>query len=156
MPIPEIYAILDKLAANGSILKADTIPELADKMSVSADNLARTLKTYEEFCATGVDKDFGKETAKLIPLGSGPYYALKGYSTCFSTCAALNIDVNFNVLKANGTTPIKGLYAVGNDSGGVLYTEKKPYVTYGGAALGWAFTSGRLAGGIAVKDIRGY
>lgn len=155
MPIPEIYTILDKLVANGSLLKADTIPELANKMGVPVDNLTKTLKTYEGFCATGVDKDFGKETAKLMPLGSGPYYALKGYSACFSTCAALNIDDNFNVLKANGTTPIRGLYAVGNDSGGVLYTDKKPYVTYGGAALGWAFTSGRLAGGIAVKGIQG-
>ncbi|MGB3933252.1 MAG: FAD-binding protein, partial [bacterium] len=67
--------------------------------------------------------------------------------------AALDIDANFNVLKADGKTPINGLYAVGNDSGGVLYSNKKPYVTYGGAALGWAFTSGRLAGGNAVEYI---
>ena len=47
---------------------------------------------------------------------------------------------------------IGNLYAVGNDSCGVLYTDKKPYVTYGGAALGWAYTSGRLAGGYAVQN----
>ena len=27
-----------------------------------------------------------------------------------------------------------------------MYSEKKPYVTYGGAAIGFAYTSGRLAG----------
>ena len=31
-----------------------------------------------------------------------------------------------------------------------MYSEKKPYVTYGGAAIGFAYTSGRLAGGYAV------
>lgn len=41
------------------------------------------------------------------------------------------------VLAADGETVIGNLYAVGNDSCGVLYTDKKPYVTYGGAALGW-------------------
>lgn len=39
--------------------------------------------------------------------------------------------------------------------GGVLYSDKKPYVTYGGAALGWAFTSGRLVGAKAVEYIAG-
>ena len=29
---------------------------------------------------------------------------------------------------------------------GILFTEKKEYVTYGGADQGWAFTSGYLAG----------
>lgn len=56
------------------------------------------------------------------------------------------------VLAADGETVIGNLYAVGNDSCGVLYTDKKPYVTYGGAALGWAYTSGRLAGGYAVQN----
>ena len=56
------------------------------------------------------------------------------------------------VLAADGETVIGNLYAVGNDSCGVLYTDKKPYVTHGGAALGWAYTSGRLAGGYAVQN----
>ena len=31
-----------------------------------------------------------------------------------------------------------------------MYSEKRPYVTYRGAAIGFAYTSGRLAGGYAV------
>ena len=79
---------------------------------------------------------------------SGPYYAVIGAPYCYSTCGALDINENFNVLKADGETPINGLYAVGTDSMGVLFTEKKPYVTFGGGAQGWAFTSGYLAGEI--------
>ncbi len=47
-------------------------------------------------------------------------------------------------------TSIQGLYAVGTDSIGVLLTEQKEYVKYGGAAQGWAFTSGKEAGRVAV------
>lgn len=153
MPIPEIYDIVEKAIDMGFMVKADTVEELADKMGVPKENLVKTLANYEKYCEAGVDEEFGKEPEKLLPLGDGPYYAMKGYSAVFSTCAALDIDANFNVLKADGKTPINGLYAVGNDSGGVLYSNKKPYVTYGGAALGWAFTSGRLAGGNAVEYI---
>ena len=46
------------------------------------------------------------------------------------------------------------LYAVGTDSMGVLFSETKAYVTYGGAALGWAFTSGRLVGGYIAESLQ--
>ena len=69
-----------------------------------------------------------------------------GASHCYSTCGGLDINEKLQVLKADGQTPIEGLYAVGTDSMGVLFSETKAYVTYGGAAMGWAFTSGRLVG----------
>ena len=153
MPIPEIYDIVEKAIDMGFMVKADTVEELADKMGVPKENLVKTLANYEKYCEAGVDEEFGKEPEKLLPLGDGPYYAMKGYSAVFSTVGGLDVDTKLNVLKDDGKTPINGLYAVGNDSGGVLYTNKKPYVTYGGAALGWAFTSGRLAGGNAVEYI---
>ena len=49
------------------------------------------------------------------------------------------------MLRKDGT-PVENLYAIGNDSIGVLLESGKAYVTYGGAAAGWALTSGRLAG----------
>ena len=55
------------------------------------------------------------------------------------------------MLKTDGQTPIGGLWACGCEASGVLYSEKKPYVTYGGAAIGFAYTSGRLAGGYAAE-----
>lgn len=146
MPIPEVYEVIDKLLAQGLICKADTVQALAAQMGVDEDALAATLESYNGYCESGVDEQFGKAAQKLLPLHEGPYYAIKGYSCAFSTVGGLDIDEHFNVLKADGITPIEGLYAVGNDAGGVLYSNKKPYVTYGGAALGWAFTSGRLSG----------
>lgn len=35
----------------------------------------------------------------------------------------------------------------------VVFSEQREYVTYGGAAQGWAYTSGRLAGISAVNSL---
>jgi fumarate reductase flavoprotein subunit len=153
IPIPEIYDIIQKAIDQGVMVKADTLEELAQKMGVPPATLSKTISDYNGFAAAGRDTQFNKAANRLLPLSQGPFYAIKGYSATFSTVGGLDIDANFNVLKADGKTPIKGLYAVGNESGGVLYSNKKPYVTYGGAALGWAYTSGRLAGGIAANYV---
>ncbi|MDD3409745.1 MAG: FAD-binding protein [Eubacteriales bacterium] len=155
IPIPEMNDILDKLVASGQIWKADSLEELSGMIGVNAETFAAEMAKYNEYCANGIDEQFGKDAEKLIALNAeGPYYAVKGYSHSFCSCGGLNIDANMQVLKADGQTSIGGLYATGLDSCGVLFTEKKPYVTYGGAALGWAYTSGRLAGINAVADMQ--
>ena len=119
-------------------------------MGVDIATFTETMANYAGYCETGVDEQFGKAAEKLVAPGNGPYYALKGYSAAFATNGGLDINENFEVLKADGETPIGGLWACGCDASGVLYSEKKPYVTYGGAAIGFAYTSGRLSGGYAV------
>ncbi len=154
MPIPEMYDIIDAAIAKGYVHKADTLAELAEITGMDADTLQKTVTDYNALCAAGEDTQFGKDPSMLWALGEeGPWYAVDCASAVYSTCGALDVDTEIRVLQADGETPIGGLYAVGNDSGGVLYTNTKEYVTYGGAALGWAFTSGRLAGGNAVEYI---
>jgi len=147
-PLPETYEVLQAAIDKGYVFKADTIAELAKQIDMNPSTLEDTIAKYNEYCETGNDLDFNKPEEFLVEIGSGPYYAVIGAPYCYSTCGALDINENFNVLKADGETPINGLYAVGTDSMGVLFTEKKPYVTFGGGAQGWAFTSGYLAGEI--------
>jgi len=146
--LPETYEVLQAAIDKGYVFKADTIAELAKQIDMNPSTLEDTIAKYNEYCETGNDLDFNKPEEFLVEIGSGPYYAVIGAPYCYSTCGALDINENFNVLKADGETPINGLYAVGTDSMGVLFTEKKPYVTFGGGAQGWAFTSGYLAGEI--------
>lgn len=168
-PIPEIYEILDKGIEMGYIYKADTLEELAEEIGVDPATLSQTVNDYNSYCdskenpADGVVKsdtvydlsgqavpgDY--ETFEKVE-GEGPYYAVKGAPWIYSTTAALDIDENFQVLDKNQEA-IPGLYAVGTDSLGVLFTEKKAYVTYGGADQGWAFTSGYLLGDIIAGRI---
>ena len=151
MPIPEVYDVLNKLVEQSYVVKADSYEELAEKMGVDVAAFTQTMADYDRYCKNGVDEQFGKDAAKLVAAGNGPFYALKGYSAAFATNGGLDINENFEVLKADGETPINGLWACGCDASGVLYSEKKPYVTYGGAAIGFAYTSGRLSGGYAVE-----
>ncbi len=160
-PIPEIYEVLEKAAEYGLVYKGDTIEELAEQIGVEGAVLAESVKGYNAYCETGeangeiekADRIYSPEGADLGEahykkgIGEeGPFYAVKGASWCYSTAGGLDVDAQMRVLKEDGTTPIEGLYAVGTDTIGVLLTEKKEYVKYGGAAQGWAFTSGREAG----------
>ncbi len=153
-PIPQIYEVLETAEARGYVFKADTLEELAEKMGVPADDFVAQVERYEGYCKSGVDEEFGKKDKSLLSqINRGPYYAIKADATPYATTAALDVDVDLNVLASDGTTKIGGLYACGNDSGGVLYTNLEPYAAYGGVALGWAFTSGRLAGANAAEYV---
>lgn len=161
-PIPEIYDILEKGIEMDYIYKADTLEELAELIGVDADTLTATVADYNEYCETRENPADGIAKSPVIygldgaPIegeynvyekveGDGPYYAVKGSPWVYSTTGALDVNESFQVLDTQGE-PIDGLYAVGTDCLGILFTEKKAYVTYGGADQGWAFTSGYLAG----------
>jgi len=151
VPIPQIYEVLDAAIEKGFVYKADTLEELARQIGVPVADFMTEAKKYIGFCNTGNDSDFGKPAANLVSnINKAPYYAVRCCPTPYSTVAGLNIDTNINVLRKDGAV-MNGLYACGNDSGGVLYAPDMPYAGYGGCALGWAFTSGRLAGINAVK-----
>lgn len=146
MPIPEIFEVLDLCIEKGYVWKADTIEELAQMIGVPQENLAKTLDEYNAICENGQDTQYGKDAMYLwAPGNEGPFYCVKGASYAYCTCGALDINEDINVLDAKGNV-MQGLYACGLDSMGVILTEKEPYVTFGGCAQGWAWTTGRLAG----------
>ena len=145
-PIPEIYEVMDYAFDKGLVCKADTLEELAAQMGVPAEDFVAQVERYRGYCQSGVDEEFGKAAEKLVDdLAKPPFYAIDMRDAPYATCACLDVDDKVNCLAADGT-PIAGLYACGNDSGGVLYSDSMPYSQYGGVALGWALTSGRVAG----------
>lgn len=169
-PIPEIYDILEAGEEMGYIYEADTLEELAEKIDIDPDTLVNTVSSFNEYIETGVSTD-GIEKADVIygldgnPLegdystkekveGDGPYYAVKGSPWLYSTIGGLDVDEDLQVLDTEGNK-MNGLYAVGTDCEGVLFTEKKEYVTYGGADQGWAFTSGYILGPKLAEEILG-
>ncbi len=151
-PLPETFDVLDKAIEMDFVYKADTIEELAEQIGIDPAALAETVETYNGFAVSGVDEEFGKDGALIEKIGEGPYYAIKMASYSYNTVAGLDINKDFQVLDAHGE-PMEGLYAVGSDSAGVLFSEKKPYVTYGGANNGWALTSGYVAGAIVADYV---
>lgn len=118
---PDIYA------------RASTIADLAQKLRVPVDVLEKTIADYNEKLA-------GNPAGARKPLVQGPFHALgPAKSWIVFSEGGLRIDCEFRVLGQHGL-PIPGLYAAGSaGQGGVLLEGH-------GHHLGWAFTSGRLAG----------
>ena len=145
VPMDQAETVLQAAINAGYVFKADTLEELAGKMGLDPEALTATVEAYNAACDAGEDAEFGKDPKYLKPVKGAPYYGIVGSSWCYSTCGGLDVNEKFQVLRDDGQ-PIDGLYAVGTDSMGVLFSETKAYVTYGGGAMGYAFTSGRLVG----------
>lgn len=146
-PISTIDRILEVGEQRGIVFRGATLEELAAKLG--APQLPGEARKYSSYAA-GTPDPLGKKADLIKPLDQGPFVAIAGAGYTYGTCGGLDIDENLNVLKTDGK-PIPNLYAIGQDSMGVLFTEKDAYVTYGGAAHGWVLTSGRLAGARAAS-----
>lgn len=145
VPVTDLDTILTVGEQYGNVIFADTLDELAEKMGVDASVLKEEVANYSSYANGEATDPFGKDTALMTSLEEGPYVAVVGAGYAYGTCGGLDVDENMNVLKTDGT-PIGNLYAVGQDSMGVLFSNQVPYVTYGGAAQGWVLTSGYQAG----------
>ena len=130
----------------GWVFKADTLEELAEMIGVKVSAMQKTVEEYNEDCAAGHDRLFGKPAPALIPLNRGPYYALKFRPILIDTVGPIVINENMEVLdKAH--EPIPGLYAAGVITSG---SQGHDYALHG-AALSFSLFSGRFAGANIAK-----
>jgi fumarate reductase flavoprotein subunit len=141
---------LRKKIADGDIIQADTLAELAHKVGIDAGALEVTLSKYNADCAQGVDTDFLKNTHMRFPVSTPPFYASEIRACVIgNTNAGLNIDQQCRVLDG-ADNPIPGLYAAGEVLGcvqGRLYNA-------GGLGIGNAIILGRHAGQLIGEQIR--
>ena len=143
--IADLDEILAQGEAHGDVIFAESVEDLAAKLGVDAVVLQAEIDAYSAVARGEGEDAFGKDVSLVQDLSEGPYVAIVGAGYTYGTCGGLDVDTNMNVLREDGT-PIENLYAVGQDSMGVLFSNQVPYVTYGGAAQGWTITSGRQAG----------
>jgi fumarate reductase flavoprotein subunit len=134
----------------GRTLRASTLEQLADLMSVPADALVATVERWNSQLPQGEDPDFLRHVSLAAkgssdhpaPIADGPFYAariLPAELVC--THAGLQIDGSAAVLDRVGN-PVPGLYAAGEAGAGILGAR---YVG-GGNAVANALTMGRIAG----------
>jgi hypothetical protein len=60
----------------GWIIKADSIEELAKKINRDPKEMKAAVDAYNEMCKNGVDTEWGREKAKLMPIDTPPFYAV--------------------------------------------------------------------------------
>jgi hypothetical protein len=119
--------------------QAPTIEELARQLEISDADLAKTVAAYNSDVVKGRDSAFGREPPGE-PLTEPPFHALsQAKSWILITEGGVAVTTRMEVLGADDRT-IPGLYAAGSNGQGGLLLEGH------GNHLGWAFTSGRIAG----------
>ncbi len=125
---------------------ADTIEEVANIVGVNAENLLDEVARYTSFVEKGVDEDFGREVS--VALGDGPYYLVEQCLRYSTTLGGITINKDLAVVDSMNA-PIPGLYAAGELVGGVFGANFPP-----STGVGWALTSGMLAGESIVNAIQ--
>ncbi|MBR2836094.1 MAG: FAD-binding protein [Coriobacteriales bacterium] len=127
----------------GDLYTGETLEELAQDMGVPVDVFVATVERYNEMCAAGYDKDFGKQASRLKPIVKPPFYAFKRHASVLCTMSGLEVTENYEVLTPEGKV-IPGLWAAGNDSGCMFGGTQYP-LNMPGISIGRAMLSGRVA-----------
>lgn len=112
----------------GWIIRADTIEELASKMtsndywtgetlSMDAAGLSSGIEKYNAGCAAGAD-EYGRDPDYLNPVAQPPFYAIEMIPGSLYTICGPVSNVNSQVVTSEGE-PIPRLYCAGNVGQGV-------------------------------------
>jgi tricarballylate dehydrogenase len=137
-----------------SVQTADTVEELAAKIGINPEALAKTVTDYNNSIDTTIPfdpniKDGRKAATTPVksnwasPLVSGPFYAYGVTCGITFTFGGLKSDTNGRVLNKDGEH-IQGLYVCGEMLGG-LFSQNYP----GGSGLAAGVVFGRRAGALA-------
>ncbi len=114
--------------SSGTVVKAQTLDQLAESIGVPPAALARTVEEWNESAAQGVDplfhrgelpfdRFFGDPQVEpnpcVGPITDGPYYAWKVVAADLGTKGGISCDTSGRALREDGTV-VPGLYAAGN------------------------------------------
>ena len=138
---------LEEFEAQGLIMKADTIEELADKMGFTGadkDTFVATVARYNELYDMQKDEDFGKPASRLSAIKTAPFYGCWLGASLLCSLQGISITENCQA-KDDNNEPIPGLYVTG-DMSGSFFQNNYPCVM-GGTACGRTLT-------FAIKSIK--
>jgi succinate dehydrogenase/fumarate reductase flavoprotein subunit len=132
--IPPGWRSWRRYVAEGYLVEADTLDELAARIGVDAAGLRDSVAQHNRAAESGVDEAFGKGSTDfdrhngdpdhkpnpcLGPIAAAPFYAMVVYPSTLGSSVGLRTDADARVLGANGT-PFAGLYACGNDMASIM------------------------------------
>lgn len=141
--------LLEGANGTGVVFKGETLEELSSNMGIDSETFIKSVNQYNNAIDTKKDDLFFADTTNLTPVIEGPYYAVKYVTRNLGTLGGVRINEKIEAIDESGN-PIPGLYVAGADAGG-MYGQS--YVDFEGGTLGFAYTSGKLAGRNAVEYI---
>ncbi|MCY6372674.1 flavocytochrome c [Clostridium ganghwense] len=137
--VRESLSAIEKYAKLGLLTEASSVKELAEKISVDAAELEKTINTYNTYVESKNDKDFKRPNMKT-QLNKAPFYAVEVGPAVHHTMGGLKINTKAQVINKSGKV-IEGLFAAGEVTGGVHGANR-----LGGNAVADITTYGRIAG----------
>lgn len=135
----------------GVAFSAGTIEELAGKIGMDAATLKATVDRYNTFADQKHDSEFAKDPRYIRSVRKAPFYAVKAHPAALGTLGGAKVTKDMQVIDTRGKV-IPGLYAVGNDAGG-MYGDSYDLLM-AGSTIGFAVNSGRMAAEHAAGYIR--
>jgi hypothetical protein len=119
-----------------------TVDEVADALGLNGAALTAEIATFGSAMRGETTDPHGRPANGRAPDG-GPYLVLgPGRYRCFNGHATISCDTEMHAVRPDGT-PVPGLFVAGN----CATRANVGYALGGhGYGLGWALTSGRLAG----------
>ena len=133
--------------AHGAILRANSIEELCEKISVPHEQVKATLEQIRQLAAIAESDEFGRDFSKTPEL-EAPFYAVKVTGSLFHTQGGLKVDTSARVLSSDDQ-PLPNLFASGGAACGVSGPEDWGYLS--GNGLLSAVTLGCVAGQTAAR-----
>lgn len=146
VPVQSVIDEWEESAETGAIARAQSIDALARKLGLPAARLKATVEKYNGFCKQGVDGEYGKRPALLIPVERPPFYgevSRAPWLLCIS--GGLRTNIRMQVLD-NSDKVIPGLYAVGTIVGDMysgIYTFMEPGHNLGANCVTFGYLVGR-------------
>jgi hypothetical protein len=128
-----------KEVANGILLAAPTLVDLARQLDLPPDILAATVERWNLDCARGHDSDFGRRPETMVPIVKPPFYAARLWPIVINTQGGPVHDARQRILDTD-RQPIPRLYAAG-EMGSVF-----GHVYLAGGNLAECVVGGRIAG----------
>ena len=140
---------MEKRLQDGSLIQADTIAELAEKLGVPADKLQESVDGYNAAYEAGKDVKFDVPAQFLSEIKTAPFYATPVVCSVLTIPFGLHVNDDSQVCTEEDE-PIDGLFAVGNVQGdffGLNYPVHCPGVSHGRC-----LTFGQLVGEALATD----
>lgn len=139
-----------------SLIKSDSLEDLARRAGINVENFLETIKNYNACCAEGSDPDFGKAARFLTPIEEGPFYAVFGKMATDGAFGGVLVDAQARVYTADKSGVIPGFYAAGDCAAGLAVCRKGPGDDRRKVLgdMGWSTTGGFMAGTNAAEYVK--
>lgn len=142
-PIKGLQEDLETFAKSGVVKIGKSLDDLASITGMNASKLKKSVDKYNQAIETKKDNQYYKDIAYLqFKVEKGPFYAIRISGSTYGSIGGVRVNEDLQAITPEGKV-IPGLYAVGNDAGG-MYDNTYPDVE--GMTMAFAMNSGRIAG----------